>query len=76
MIHVVDLYFGLFAGFDWESVANGGHVVDVGGGVGTVSMRLASAYPDMNIVVQDREQVVKEGLKVFHSKEGVLKIII
>jgi len=53
----------ILQGFDWESVANGGHVVDVGGGVGTVSMRLASAYPDMNIVVQDREQVVKEGLK-------------
>ena len=50
-------------GYDWESVAEGGQVVDVGGGVGTVSMRLASTYPEMNIVIQDRQSVVEDGLR-------------
>ncbi|KLO09400.1 S-adenosyl-L-methionine-dependent methyltransferase [Schizopora paradoxa] len=50
-------------GYDWQSIAKGGQVVDVGGGVGTVSMRLASAYPEMNIVIQDRQSVVEDGLK-------------
>jgi len=53
----------IIKGFDWDSVANGGQVVDVGGGVGAVSMRLTSAYPEMNILVQDRQPVVEDALK-------------
>jgi len=53
----------ILRGFDWESVPDGGQVVDVGGGVGSISMRLANAYPKLNIVVQDRPPVIEEGVK-------------
>ncbi|KLO12995.1 S-adenosyl-L-methionine-dependent methyltransferase [Schizopora paradoxa] len=53
----------IIKGFDWESIANGGHVVDVGGGVGAVSLRVAEAYPEINIVIQDRQGVVDDALK-------------
>jgi ubiquinone/menaquinone biosynthesis C-methylase UbiE len=43
---------------------NGSVVVDVGGGVGTSSLPLAEAYPNLEIVIQDRPPVVEDGLKV------------
>lgn len=33
-------------------------VVDIGGGIGSTSVVLATAYPHLRFVVQDREQVV------------------
>ena len=50
--------------YDWSSLHKESPVVDVGGGIGTVSMTLAKMHPQLKIIVQDREQVVKDGPKV------------
>jgi len=50
-------------GFDWGSLKEGSVVVDVGGGVGTLSIAIAQKYPHLNFVVQDRGPVVKNGLE-------------
>ena len=44
--------------YDWASLGKG-TVVDVGGGVGTVSIALATAFPLLRLVVQDRPDVVQ-----------------
>lgn len=53
-----------WSGFHWESLPKGALVVDVGGGVGTVTSVLAKALPDLKFVIQDRPAVIEDGLKV------------
>jgi ubiquinone/menaquinone biosynthesis C-methylase UbiE len=48
-------------------LAQGSTVVDVGGGIGTQSLVLARAFPDLELVVQDREGVIPDGNKVRYS---------
>ena len=61
-------------GFDWSSLPHGSLVVDVGGGIGSTSMLLASAFSSIDdggsglkFVIQDRPVVVEMGEKVLHS---------
>jgi hypothetical protein len=54
----------LILGYDWESLKKGEVVVDVGGGIGSTTIHLARAYPDLRYVIQDRPSVVPEGIKV------------
>ncbi|TFY82517.1 hypothetical protein EWM64_g1487 [Hericium alpestre] len=42
-------------------------VADVAGGIGSVSMIIAKAYPHLKIFVEDREQVVPEAKKFWDS---------
>lgn len=53
-------------GFDWASLKKGSLVVDVGGGVGSTTLVLAKAFPDLRFVVQDRAMVIPDGVKVSH----------
>ncbi|KAL8718256.1 MAG: hypothetical protein Q9181_008227 [Wetmoreana brouardii] len=46
--------------FDWSRIGNG-TVVDVGGSNGFVSFRLASAFPNIQCIVQDLPEVVEDG---------------
>lgn len=50
--------------YDWSTLLSDRPVVDVGGGIGTVSMALSMMQPQLKIVVQDRQQVVTDGPKV------------
>lgn len=50
--------------FDWAGLPEDSLVVDVGGGVGTVSTQLAAVHPKLRFVVQDRPAVVEDGKKV------------
>ncbi|KAF8954812.1 O-methyltransferase [Flammula alnicola] len=47
--------------FDWASIPHEGFIVDVGGGLGAPSMILARAHPELQIVIQDRQNVVDQG---------------
>ena len=44
-------------GYDWAGLGRA-TVVDLGGGVGTASLRLAKAFPLLEFVVEDRREVV------------------
>ena len=54
-----------FAGYGWEGLPEGSLVVDVGGGVGSQSLTLASHHPHLRFVVQDRESVVGDAIDVW-----------
>ncbi|KAJ3569053.1 hypothetical protein NP233_g5308 [Leucocoprinus birnbaumii] len=61
--------------FDWNSLPRGSVVVDVGGGIGSTSMLLASAFSSHNehssnlrFIVQDRPVVVEMGEKAWRAK--------
>ncbi|KAJ7769225.1 hypothetical protein DFH07DRAFT_1007117 [Mycena maculata] len=61
-------------GFDWASLPRGSTVVDVGGGIGSTSMLLASTFadaeegPGLRFVIQDRPVVVEMGEKAWRDK--------
>ncbi|KAI0040625.1 S-adenosyl-L-methionine-dependent methyltransferase [Auriscalpium vulgare] len=45
-------------GFDWRSLKDDSVVVDVGGSLGTVTLKIAKAFPHLKYVVEDLEPVV------------------
>ncbi|KAJ7910454.1 O-methyltransferase [Mycena leptocephala] len=63
-------------GFDWAALPRDSVVVDVGGGIGSTSMLLASAYAEVDadgagglrFVIQDRPVVVEMGEKAWRAK--------
>jgi len=48
----------ILGGYDWGHLPEGSLVVDVGGGVGALSLTLAKYHPQLRFVIQDRESVV------------------
>ncbi|KAI5119658.1 hypothetical protein M0805_007749 [Coniferiporia weirii] len=50
----------ILSGFDWSTVPKGGLVVDVGGSTGHVSLEIAKAFPELNIVVEDAPGVISK----------------
>ncbi|KAF9493340.1 S-adenosyl-L-methionine-dependent methyltransferase [Pleurotus eryngii] len=57
----------LYHDFPWESLGNS-LIVDVGGGVGGMSMDLAKRYPNLRFVVQDRAQVITQARTVWEKE--------
>jgi len=43
----------IFQGFDWGLLPYNGTIVDVGGGIGHVSLTIAKKYPHLRVVMQD-----------------------
>ncbi|KAK7013997.1 S-adenosyl-L-methionine-dependent methyltransferase [Favolaschia claudopus] len=60
---------GLVA-YPWSSLPAGTLIIDVGGGVGTSSLTLATKFPDrkFKFVVQDFEGVVQQGKELWKEK--------
>ena len=52
-------------GFKWGSLAPGSVIVDVGGGLGHITMKLCRLYPNFKYVIQDRPPVIEQGREVF-----------
>lgn len=50
--------------FEWHSLRPGSVIVDVGGGTGAPAITLARAHRQLKIIIQDREPVAKQGIKV------------
>jgi len=50
-------------GFDWNSLKDDSLVVDVGGGIGTLSVALAKEHPHLKFIVQDRGAVIEDGIE-------------
>ena len=57
-------------GFLWEQLPQGSILVDVGGGIGGHSIKVADAYPHICVVVEDREQVVSTAKEVSSRELG------
>ncbi|KAJ7135582.1 S-adenosyl-L-methionine-dependent methyltransferase [Mycena epipterygia] len=57
----------ILQGFDWGSLPSGGIVVDVGGGIGHVSLAIALGHPKLHIINQDSAPTVE--LSKVHWKE-------
>ncbi|KIM43500.1 hypothetical protein M413DRAFT_18022 [Hebeloma cylindrosporum] len=59
-------------GFDWHSLAHGSTVVDVGGGIGSTTMLLATAFASeglgLKFIIQDRPVVCEMGEKAWKAK--------
>lgn len=51
-------------GFDWKALKEDALVVDVGGGIGSTTLKLLKAYPHLRYIVQDRPHVIADGVKV------------
>ncbi|KLO06792.1 hypothetical protein SCHPADRAFT_677279 [Schizopora paradoxa] len=51
-------------GYQWGSLPDGATVVDVGGGMGATSFRIAEAFPKLRFVVQDSLENTEKGKKV------------
>ncbi|KAI0324800.1 S-adenosyl-L-methionine-dependent methyltransferase [Cubamyces sp. BRFM 1775] len=50
---------GILFGFPWAELPPDSVLVDVGGGIGSTSLTVAVAHPHVNVVVEDRPQVVE-----------------
>ncbi|KAL0059267.1 hypothetical protein AAF712_013991 [Marasmius tenuissimus] len=53
--------------YDWQKLPAGSLVVDVGGGIGSVTHNIIKSYPDLKFVVQDLPGVVEDGKKWWSS---------
>jgi hypothetical protein len=52
-IHILITPFDRFTGFPWDSLPDGSKVVDVGGGIGAVSLPVAKKFPHLQFIIQD-----------------------
>ncbi|RDX43036.1 S-adenosyl-L-methionine-dependent methyltransferase [Lentinus brumalis] len=50
--------------FPWDTLPADSVIVDVGGGIGSVSIELAQAHPHLRFIVQDREQTLALAPKI------------
>ncbi|KAI0063777.1 S-adenosyl-L-methionine-dependent methyltransferase [Artomyces pyxidatus] len=57
-------------GFDWKDLPDGSVGVDVGGGVGSVTLLLAKAFPNLKFVVEDLEEVITLRAKQFWEDQA------
>jgi len=55
-------------GFNWNALGKDDVVADVGGGVGTVSLAIAKACPNVRFVVQDRAPVLEQGKQLWNTE--------
>ena len=50
----------LYSGFEWSSLPAGSVVVDIGAGDGSEMFEIAQIAPHVKLIVEDREQTIKE----------------
>jgi O-methyltransferase domain len=55
--------------YDWSTVKAGDKVVDVGGGLGHIGLRVATKVPkEAEVIIQDRPSVVEQGRQTHGDK--------
>ena len=63
------------AAFPWDTLPQSSLVVDVGGGIGGVAVKIAAAHPHLHLVVQDRPQVAALAPKIWAENPNVHPLI-
>ncbi|KAF7291227.1 hypothetical protein MIND_01266300 [Mycena indigotica] len=69
----------LFLGFPWGDLPAGSMLVDVGGGVGHVTLQIAKRYPALRVVVEDLEQAAEASTELWktvlptHIENNIMK---
>jgi len=58
----------ILQGYPWGSLPEGSIMVDVGGGVGSLSLKVAKAHPGLRIVIQDRPIVIGMGEGLWNAQ--------
>ncbi|KAJ7609461.1 O-methyltransferase [Roridomyces roridus] len=58
----------ILIGFDWAGLPTNSVVVDVGGGVGSTALILATKLPDLKVVIQDRCSVIEDAKTYWADK--------
>lgn len=58
----------ILKGFNWMSLTNQDTIVDVGSGVGSVSLALARANLEVKIILQDRAPVIEHAAQVWANE--------
>ena len=56
------------AAYDWQSLPNESVIVDVGSGLGHVSLEIASVCPDLTFILEDRSAVLRDAEVVRHCE--------
>ena len=56
--------YGFYKALEWGSLPEGSKVVDVGGGVGTSSLRIARAFSNVKCIIQDFPEVCGQAKSV------------
>ncbi|KAA1478069.1 S-adenosyl-L-methionine-dependent methyltransferase [Dentipellis sp. KUC8613] len=58
----------IFDAYDWQDLAPGSVIVDVGGGVGTSAFPLSRKFPDLKVIIQDLPNVIEDAKKLWSTK--------
>ncbi|KIK51637.1 hypothetical protein GYMLUDRAFT_78142 [Collybiopsis luxurians FD-317 M1] len=58
----------ILSGFQWQDLPKGSTVVDVGGGVGSLSLIIAEAVPNLNFVIQDSQLTISHAEEFWKEK--------
>jgi hypothetical protein len=67
VIHDIDLHILIESGFPWGSLPKNSLMVDVGGGIGAQTLKIAKVHPHIRMVIQDRPMVIGMGEGVGHA---------
>ncbi|KAJ7147632.1 O-methyltransferase [Mycena crocata] len=59
---------GILQGFRWSALPEKMLVVDVGGGIGSISLEIAKANDHLHFIVQDKAAVIQEGEKYWERQ--------
>jgi len=51
----------ILQGFPWGSLPSNSLIVDVGGGIGSLALKIAKVNPHLRMLIQDRQKVIEMG---------------
>jgi hypothetical protein len=69
LLLLTNFYIYAITEFPWKELGDGASVCDVGGGIGTITLQLAKAYPTLNLKLQDLPECILRAKQEVWPKE-------